>query len=421
MAEKIQTPQPPGGKVRRLKLRGAPPPQTPQAPPPAPGQKIPSFMIKPAAQPASPKPRHRRLALSFLLLVLLPVLASAAYLWLRAADQYASDLAFSVRTEDKRSAIELLGGITELSGSSSSDTDILFAYLSSQELVARVDARVDLRAIWSRVDRGRDPVFAFDPRGTIEDLRSHWQRQISIVYDNGTGIIDLEVRAFDPGDALRIAEAILEECVAMINGLSQIAREDSIRYTRAELDSAVARLRQARQALTRFRNRTQIVDPSIDTQNQMGLLVTLQEQLAEALIDNDLLQDTTRPNDPRITQAKRRIEVIRGRIAAERGKLGLGDEAGSGAAFADLVGEYEGLIVDREFAEAAYTTALAAHDAALAEVRRQSRYLAAHVTPTLAERAEYPRRLRILALIALFSALGWAILCLIYYSFRDRR
>lgn len=370
---------------------------------------------------ARPRKRHLFLILSIVVIVLVPALGAAAYLWGRAADQYASRLAFSVRTEHQSSAIELLGGITELSGSSSSDADILFSYLTSQELVSKVQNRVDLIDIWSKVSTRQDPLFAYHPSGTIEDLQDHWNRKVDIVYDSSTGLIDLEVLAFDPADALIIAEAILSECTAMINSLSKVAQQDSILFTQEELDGAVERLKTARRALTQFRNRTQIVDPSIDTQNQMGLLVTLQQQLADALIESDLLADTTRQNDPRITQAKRRIEVINLRIASERRKLGLGEDGDSSGAFATLVGEYEGLIVDREFAESAYTATLAAHDAALSEARRQSRYLAAHVKPTLAERAEYPQRVWMLALVSVFSFFGWAALCLVYYSLRDRR
>lgn len=418
------------GKIRHLKhsaaadsaaqKAAAQPDLEEPAPPRQPGPNIPKFDIKPPARRARPRKRHRFLVFTFMILVVSPIVLAAYYLWTHAADQYASRVAFSVRTEEQSSAIELLGGITELSGSSSSDTDILFAYLSSQELVSRVDQGVDLRGIWSRVSTEQDPIFAFDPTGTIEDLQAHWERKISIVYDSSTGLIDLEVLAFDPQDALQVAQAILDECTSMINSLSRIAQEDSIRFTREELSNGVERLKAARRALTQFRNRTQIVDPSIDTQNQMGLLVTLQQQLAEALIDFDLLQDTTRENDPRITQAKRRIEVIEARIASERRNLGLGAEGESGDAFANLVGEYEGLIVDREFAETAYTASLAAHDAALAEVRKQSRYLAAHVKPTLAERAQFPKRELILTLIALFCFFTWSILCLVFYSLRDR-
>lgn len=395
------------------------PPAAPVGPANLPGTPA-AEPVRPAARMAHLKPRHRLLAISFLVAVVLPLAVAAFYLWARAADQYASYLGFSVRTEESSSAIELLGGITELSGSSSSDTDILFAYLTSQELVRKMDEAVDLRAIWSQVSHSSDPIFAYEPPGKIEDLLKHWERKVTIVYDSGTGMLDLRILAFSPEEAQLIAQALLEECTAMINNLSAIAREDAVKYAREELEAAVVRLKEARRVLTEFRNRTQIVDPAIDTQNQMGLLITLQGQMAEALIELDLLQDTTRDSDPRIVQANRRVEVIQNRIDAERRKLGLGGGVESGEVFANLVGEYEGLIVDREFAERTYTAALATFDAAQAEARKQSRYLAAHVRPTLAEKSEYPERENILALMALFLTLGWAIMVLIYYSLRDR-
>lgn len=112
---------------------------------------------------------------------------------------------FSVRTEEASSAIELLGGITDLSSGSSSDTDILNDFLTSQELVREIDQAVDLRAIWSRVPTSRDPVFAFDAPGTIEDLVDHWERKVTIIYDSGAGLIDMRVLAFDPQDARAIS------------------------------------------------------------------------------------------------------------------------------------------------------------------------------------------------------------------------
>jgi capsular polysaccharide transport system permease protein len=402
--------------------------QAPTAPaatagPPGPAnspQTPPAAAVRAPAGMARLQSRHRSLAVSFVGLVILPLVAAAFYLWGLAADQYASHLGFSVRTEESSSAIELLGGITELSGGSSSDTDVLYAYLTSQELVRKMDDMVDLRSIWSRVSHRQDPVFAYETPGTIEDLLAHWERKVTIIYDSGTGMIDLRVLAFTPQEARLVSEALLEECTAMINNLSAIAREDAVKYAREELEAAVVRLKEARKVLTEFRNRTQIVDPAIDTQNQMGLLITLQGQMAEALIELDLLQDTTRENDPRIVQANRRVEVIQDRIDAERRKLGLGGGSDTGEVFANLVGEYEGLIVDREFAERAYIAALATYDAAQAEARKQSRYLAAHVHPTLAEKAEYPERRKIMLLMGLFLTLGWAILSLVYYSLRDR-
>jgi capsular polysaccharide transport system permease protein len=359
--------------------------------------------------------------IAFCLSVLAPVAAAGRYLFTVALDQYASHAGFTVRREESEPAIEILGGMTSLSGSVTSDTDVLYEFIRSREMVRRIDARIDLRRAFGRVE---DPVFALWPGATIEDLAAYWPRMVKVFYDRSSGLIELRVQAFTPEDAQAIARAILDEATAMINAMSSVAREDATRHAREELAQSVARLVAARQALTEFRARTRIVDPAADIQGRMGLLATLETQLVEAMIDLDLLRETTRETDPRVVQAERKIAVIEARIASERNRFGMAGESGETpgeAAYASLVAEYERLSVDLEFAEQAYLAALSAHDAALARAQRQSRYLAAYVAPTLAERAEYPRRGLLLALLAAALFLGWSLLMLVYYAIRDRR
>ena len=93
----------------------------------------------------------------------------------------------------------------------------------------------------------------------------------------------------------------------------------------------------------------------------------------------------------------------------------------SAAHHATTIAEFERLAVDREFAEQAYAAALATFDGARAEANRQSRYLAAYIQPTLAQRAEFPNQPLLIGIVALFSFLGWAIIALSYYALRDRR
>lgn len=408
-----QANKPPAGTAQAGKgSAGGPRPQAIAAAPP-------SRPVPPPAPAATVKPRHGLVLALFLVIVVLPVSVAAWYLYTRATDQYASTLGFSVRKEEGPSASELLGGIAALSGASSSDTDVLNEFIQSQDMVERVDAAFDLRAIYSFPER--DPVFTIAPDATIEDLVEYWNRMVTIRYDGGVGLIEVRVLAFRPADAQAIAQAIFDESTRMINDLTAIARADATRYAREELEAAEERLRLARTELTEFRTRTQIVDPNADIQGQMGLLNTLQAQLAESLIELDLLGQTTREGDPRIRQTEQRIAVIENRIAEERAKFGISGATRSGQDYASLVGDYESLIVNREFAESAYLTALTSFDAAQAEAQRQTRYLAAHVRPTLAQSAEYPRRATILGVFALFAAMAWATLALIYYSVRDRR
>tara|TARA_R110002051_G_scaffold324317_1_gene421059 strand:+ start:835 stop:2184 length:1350 start_codon:yes stop_codon:yes gene_type:complete len=379
--------------------------------------------VLPVASPAKMKTRHYGMLISFFLMIIGPAAISAYYLYARAADQYASTVGFTVRSEDISSSIDLLsglGGSLTGGGGSTRDTDILYEFMRSPDLVRKVDDKLDLHNLYSRF-RDTDPIFSFDPDGTIEDLTQYWQRMVRVSYDTSAKLLELRVLAFDPDEAKAIADSIIDESTQMINGLTDIARADATRYASEDLDVAVERLKKAREALTAFRLANQIVDVEADIQGQMGLLNTLQAQQAEALIELDLLADSVREGDPRLDQAQRRLAVINSRVEEERRKFGAGGIGPGGADYATTISEFERLTVDREFAEMAYAAALSSFDAAKAEASRQSRYLAAYAKPTRAEKPEYPQRETILAIVLLFSFLIWVVSSLIYYSLRERR
>lgn len=363
------------------------------------------------------QPRHRTITRAFYLLVVIPCLVTAIYLFAVAKDQYASTMGFSVRSQETNSAADLLGGLTKLSGGTGTDSEILFEFMQSQRLVRAVDDRVNLRKIYAMPS---DPLFGLSQDSSIEDLTNYWSRVVKVFFSNASGLIEVRVNAFRPEDAQRIAQAIYDESVAMINDLSIAARNDATQYARDELEIATQRLKDSREAVQQFRLRTQIVDPEADILGRMGVLNSLQEQLATAQVDLDLLYQTSGNSDPRAAQMERRVEVIKERLASERQKFSSADQD-EGSAYATLVGEYERLAVDRQFAETAYISALSTLDNAIAEASRQSRYLAAYVEPTLAETAEYPRRWILLITVAGFLFAAWAIGVLIYYSLRDRR
>jgi len=390
----------------------------PARPDPAASTHNSTVVRKPVAR-ARFKLRHHLLLLSFLICVVVPPALIAGYLWHYAADQYHSKIGFAVRLEQQASALSILGGLTGISNSSSSDTDILFEYIPSQRLVSDIDDAIDLRKIWSRPQK--DPVFALSPDATLEELVDYWNKMVKLSRGKGGGLLEVEARAFDPDDAVLITTQLFERSSQMINALSSIAREDAISNAFDDLTEAKERLKTAREGITKFRNVNQLVNPQLDLQTQAGLLGNLQGQQAAALIALDLLQDATKANDPRVVQAERRLVVIENRIDAERRKLGLGGDSGTESGMADIVGEYERLTVEREFAERTYTTALAGYDASLAEARRKSRYLAAYMQPTRAESSIYPQRPTLLGTVTLFLFLSWSIAALVYYSIRDRR
>ncbi|MBA3324178.1 MAG: hypothetical protein H0T41_02480, partial [Rhodobacteraceae bacterium] len=371
----------------------------------------------PEVRPAAFRARHWITLLSFALIVLAPLAATTLYLYTRAADRYHSDVAFSIRSEEGGAAAAgLIGAITSIGAGSASDADILFEYVRSQSIVEAIDAELDLRAIYARADN--DPVFTLAEDAPVEDLVAHWRRMVDVAFETSAGIIHARAQAFLPEDARAIATAILAMSSALVNQLSEQARADAIRFAQDELAEAEENLRAQRQRLSEFRRSNRIVDPSGDVAGQSGLLNALQAELAQALVERDMLLSFVGDDDQRVIQANRRITAVEGRIEAERASLGV---SGVEGALPDVVGRYEELLVDLEFANTSYTQALAGLAAARAEARRQSRYLAPHVEPTFAESALYPRRALFAGLVGLFLLLGWGALMLVFYNVRDNR
>ncbi|MEP4037175.1 sugar transporter [Pseudophaeobacter sp.] len=375
------------------------------------------------AGPAKMQRRHWGVVASFAALVLAPLAVAIFYLAAVAQDQYQSTTGFTVRSQESSSAAtDLLGGLASFTGSSTaSDSDILFEFIQSQEMIQVVDRQIDLRAHYSQ-HWPSDWVFSLWPDATQEELIWYWQRIVGISFDSSSGLIEVQAQAFDPETARAITQAIVKESQIRINALNEQARSDALGYAQADLDEAVEQMKLAREALTKFRTRTRIVDPEADIQGRMGVMNNLQQQLASSLIEYDLLRGTVAAEDPRLKKAEQLIAVIRQRIDIERQTFTSSntDTGAVGEDYPTLISEFERLTVDREYTEQAYRAALTGLALARDEAIRQSRYLATYIKPTLAQEAEYPKRVLLAGLAGLFLVLIWSILSLIYYSIRDR-
>ena len=364
------------------------------------------------------RPRHWWLFALFVLIVVLPAGGYGWYLFTAAADQYESNAGFSSRTEQAPSPFDVLGVIAGGSNSSSSDMDIVFQFIRSQELLGRVDAKLNLRKIFSKPSH--DPLMRFAPDGSTEDLLAYWQRMVVPDFDRATGLMTLTVWAFDPKDAQDIAIEVLAQSTAIINDLSKTAQADTSRYSQESLAKSEKRMAAAQQSLTDFRVANGILDPAQQVSGTAQVVNTLVQQLATAQIDLDLLSGTVPKDDPRLGQLNRRIAVIENRIAAEQAKVGGLPDAGA-PNYAKLVTDYQNLMMEQDFSQKAYLAALGAYDQAINDAQHQTRYLATYLQPTLAQTSTAPQRPLQIVLTALVGLLAWSIGVMIYYALRDRR
>ena len=242
---------------------------------------------------------------------------------------------------------------------------------------------------------------------------------VDVSYENHSGIIQVRATAFTPEDARTITRAILEKSTTLVNHLAEQARTDAIRFAKVDLDEAEAHLRDLRQELASFRREHQMVDPQADVEGQMGLL----DRAAGASSPRRWSSATCcspMPSRPTSGCSRRTGGSPPSPTASRTSAPPSAPPAPRGRCprwwATSRRSRSTSSSPPRPIPRRSPTWTLAR-----AEARRQSRYLAAHVEPTLAESSLYPRRALLSGLVGLFLLLGWGVLMLVYYNVRDSR
>ncbi len=355
--------------------------------------------------------------LSFIALVLLPIMVAAVYLFVIATDQYVSEFRFSLSSIDppRLDPLSLLAGNASHSPAGM-ESQIVVQYITSRAIVDQLDASLDLRRMFSPPEADW---WARLPRPTsIEALVLYWRGQVDPFYDPANGTVVVRVRAFTPAEALQLAKAIVAGSEQLVNELSARARHDTVRNAEAEVAQAEARLKTVLADIRAFRDREGLIDPGKTAEATGPLAARLRDELVRTNADLTTLKSYMRDDAPAVKVLKARIRSIETQQRVVAHDLTDPDRSRNDTLSRQL-GSYEQLESERRFAEAAYQHALQGLDQARANADRQQVYIASFVPPSLPEEALYPRRWRTLGVVALIAFALWAIGGLAVQSIRD--
>jgi capsular polysaccharide transport system permease protein len=149
----------------------------------------------------------------FMLLVVLPVLASAIYYGLIASDVYVSEARFVIKAPDqKRSSTSTLANLIQTTGLSAGQeqTNEVLDYVRSRNALTDLSKRVNVRATYMTPDADWASRYPFFRRDSFENLYKYYGRMVSAHLDHDTGLAVVTVKAFTPKDAHAIDAALLE-------------------------------------------------------------------------------------------------------------------------------------------------------------------------------------------------------------------
>ncbi|ACY49945.1 MULTISPECIES: hypothetical protein [Vibrio harveyi group] len=343
---------------------------------------------------------------SFILVVLLPTFISLVYYTFIASGQYVVEARFSVKGNEMQQ-IDLLSGIAGIpsQGGSSTDSYIVQDYIHSLDMVREVNKRVSLQQVFNHPDA--DWMSSLGKQPTQVEMLAYWNKFVTASYDPTTTIITLKVRAFSPQDAKNLSKAVLYQSEILVNNLSEQARKDDLLFAEEEVKRAEKRVANVRALMNEFRTQAQDLDPKQTASSKMMLIGELEAQLAKTQAELSALTSYMDPKAPSVINLTRKANALTQQIQNE--KNSIAGDTDTQPALSGVFADYEPLVVERTFAEKAYTSSLASLEAARVETSRKHRYLATFVEPTLPDEASEPQRLRSIITVFLASLVSWAI------------
>lgn len=373
------------------------------------------------APPKSSPLRNRRwgVIFSFLLLFVAPVALGGAYFFAIASDRYAASASFVIRGLEGGGTPDFVTSFTGLSpsGSTTSDSYVVRNFLESADLLRQLDAQLDLRSHYSQ--EFIDPIARFQPEGTFEDLVDYWQWRISTTYDSTTGIVTFEVQAFDAEMAERLAQLALAAADRLVNELSEKARQDSVQFAAKEVERAEERVRNVRLQLVDFRAERGAVDPMVNAQLDAELMASLETKLVDIQARINALSGSVDADSPMLMQLNRQADALEEQIRQRRALIGQTGDSDSLENTAQALAAYEGLLIEQNFAQQSYASAMVSLETARIDADRQQRYLGVFARPFVPNEPAYPVRGRDFFLVVVAAFALWAIATLIAYTIRD--
>lgn len=348
--------------------------------------------------------------ISFIALVVVPTVIATLFYGLLAAPRYVSDVKFIVRSVSTQRATGLdmlfrTFGIAK----TVDDANVIQKYLESRDAMQAIIASgIDLKAIFQRPEADWWSSYPyFWRRDTTESLYSYYTNHVVVAEDSTKGIIELQVITFRPADSLELAKTLLRLAEVMVNKMNERAQRDAMGAANREVNFAMETVIQAQSALTSFRNKEVMVDPSKSTFSLIETIGNLTTDLSYAIATLKEMQ-TSSPNNPGIPTQRAKIAALEDRVRVERSKLAGGDDS-----LASKIASYEQLALRRDLADKALAASMNALDTARQEARRQHIYVEQVVEPNLPDESMQPERLRSIISVMVFGFAAFAVIWII--------
>ncbi len=367
----------------------------------------------------------RKIPFLFLLLVIAPVTLSGIYYYQYASPQYVTETHYIIRGTEKNSS-DMLGMLTGMPGLSASAGESLIAkdYILSRQFLSQAKQNLDIKALFSNdnIDwwaslRPDLISYLLNPNEKVseEDILDYWKNNIIVInYDSNSGISTLEVTAFKPEDAVKIAQEILRQTLKFINNLSNNSRSDTLRLANTELQAAKLALGNIRKKIAKYGDKEQIVIPQQRILADQGIITELRTQLATSEANLTRLNSFLQPSSPEVRAARVKISSLKRQIRKQQAR-----SRGKRKTVTRVIQKTNTFKSELQFAEQVYLAALGSYRAARLESDRKQQYLDVIVQPQLPDESLKPEKLMSILSVFFSCFMLWGIVSLLFATVKD--
>lgn len=360
----------------------------------------------------------RKGGIFFLLFVGLPVLLVVLYYGLIATSQYVCESSLSIHSPQEASAltegIAGIAGLAGIAGAGNKDLFVVNEFIHSPNMALTLQKDLDLKAHYGQ--SSIDALSRLPAQASQEEFLDYYKGKIKTRLHAESGLIFLKVYAYDPAYCEKVSKTIFTEAESFVNNMSGKIQQDFLRFASDQLDKAEGELKAVREKLTGYQTSRNMLDPEQAAGNIMGIIGSLEQQMA--LIEVDLADKTRvmNPNSPVIQNLKSRRAAIQSQIDQEKSRLTKEQRDG---AMTETLADYQEILMQMEFAKKRYEMALQLWETAQPEALRKSRYILPVSEPLPPEEARGLNRLREMAGWALGILLAYMCGALLFFSVRD--
>ena len=355
--------------------------------------------------------RRRRkgggMLLKLWLAVVLPTSIVAWFMWFEASEFYRSEAQFLVQSADRNGGASS-GGLLGLigGGGGAYDPNAVQSYLLSRDVLRLLDREHGWIAHFQQP--GLDFFHGLAPEATFEDAYRHYQDMIEVSYDPTEGLVEMSLVAADPLTARRFSEAVVGYAEEMVNRLSARIQADAVEDAELNLVESEERLRQAEQSVAELQKALDTFTVEGEVVAEMQIIGAMEVELEALRGRRTNLLRVTDTTDARVERISNQILTLESQIAQRREKI-TGESTEDRSSLADINLAMTKARFEVEAASAIFAAAVQRREVAVANARRQGRYLEMVSSPSMPDEANYPQKIETTAL-AFFAFLGFYII-----------